>query len=93
MLLRECVASVQDLRVAGIGVVEQALERVASNYSHFLSAHGGRFAYIRALENRLPVPRVDVDQVAAWLGDVKKFAHICSMETLVRLAHTRTLFL
>ena len=65
-----------DLRVAGTGVVQQALERVASSYSHLLSAHGGRFACMRALENQLPVPRADVGQVVAWFGDVKKFAHI-----------------
>ena len=75
-LLRECVALVQDLRVAWTGEVEQALERVASNCSHFLSAHGGRFACMRALEHRLPVSRVDVGKVAACFGDVKKFAHI-----------------
>ena len=69
-ILRECVSSVQDVRVAGTGGVEQALERVASNYSKLLSAHGGRFACMRALENRLHFPRVDVGQVAAWFGDV-----------------------
>ena len=33
-LSQKCVASVQDLRVTGTEVIEQALERVASNYSH-----------------------------------------------------------
>ena len=51
------------------------LARVASSYARFLSVHGGRFACMKALENRLPVPRVDAGQVAAWFGGVKKFAH------------------
>ena len=75
-LIGECVASVQDLtRGTGTGGAEQALVRVTSNYLHFLSAHGGRFACMRVLKHRLPVPRVDAGQVAAWFRDVKKFAH------------------
>ena len=58
------------------GGVERALERVASNYSHFLSSDGGEFASMRALENRLPVPRVNAGQVAAWFGYTKRFPQI-----------------
>ena len=47
--------------MARTGGVEQALGGVTSNYSYFVSAHGGRFACMSALENRLPVPRVAPD--------------------------------
>lgn len=30
---------------------------------------------MRALENRLPIPRVDVEQVAAWFAEAKIFAN------------------
>ena len=70
-LFRECGASVQDLtRGGGTGGIEQALVRVASNCLYVLSAHGGRFACMRALENQMPFPRVNVGQVAVWFGDV-----------------------
>ena len=58
------------------GGVEPALERVASIYSHFLSSHEGEFACMRALENRLPVPRVNGGWVPAWCGYTKRFPQI-----------------
>ncbi|CAN0515688.1 unnamed protein product, partial [Laminaria digitata] len=75
--------SVNDLRdVSGTGGVEQALARVADNYLDFLSAHGGRFECMKALQNQLPVPRVDVGRVAAWFGGMKRFPHT---DLLVRI--------
>ena len=57
--------------------------RVASISLYLLSAHGCRFACMMSPEKEPSVSRVDVGQVAAWFGDVKKLADCDLLKNII----------
>ena len=83
--LEECAVALGELlHATNPRSTRAALSEVATKSMKFLQENDGRFRCIRDTLRSLPIPKVDVDNVRRWFGDVPGFPDIDLLVQIVR---------
>ena len=83
--LEECAVALGELlHATNPRSTRAALSEVATKSMKFLQENDGRFRCIRDTLRSLPIPKVDVEKVRRWFGDVRGFPDIDLLLQIVR---------
>ena len=83
--LEDCAVAVGELlHATNSRSTRAALSEVATKSMKFLQENHGRFRCMMDTLRSLPVPKVDVEKVRRWFGDVRGFPDIDLLVQIVR---------